>query len=1155
MANGDRDTLSILVEETGNLLMPLREAIASPATFITFMARMGWGVDEIPTPIADLASSLNAVFIALERVRDGDQDPATIEGLRKNIRDVYTDIRSLRNAQDSTFPSHLNADNFKAEFPTQLAENLVADYLTRHYSGIAFALRILGLMRIDYQREIGNRPSFVRYAFRFTDLADVIDDPALIFQNAFGWGTDDFKVDFLFDQIENLLITLRVAVTRGIFETDTAEQLEGGILVPGDPEREAVTAVFLERQRTNGRLAAELRLIELPGDDIIKPGFAVMPSFNGVLGLRMQVADDVAVTIDSSLNLVGGLGLILRPEQEPKILVGFGGEDAPTEVEAELKASIEYQREDIDPTVVLGHRNGSRLEFQRISGRAGLSLDKTNPRKELFVESDLQGGKLVISAGEGDQFLQKILPKDGIETNFELTLGFSNVRGFYFGGSGGVEIQVPVHLDLGLIEVPTLTLGFQPTNGTIPINLGADIKANLGPLTAVVENLGLIAKFSFPDEGGNLGPLDVDIGFKPPTGVGLSLDGGGFKGGGFLKFERDEARYVGILELEFQNKIALKAIGLLTTRLPDDESGFSLLILITAEFTPIQLGYGFTLNGVGGLLGLNRTMRIERLRTGIRDNTLSSILFPPDPVANASRIISDLRQVFPPQSGRFVFGPMGKLGWGTPTLITLDLGLALEMPEPVTLALLGVLKAQLPDEEKPLLKLQVNFLGIVDFQKEQLSFDATIYDSKLLTFPLAGDMAVRLNWGADPNFLLTVGGFHPAYKPPAMTLPPLKRMTVQLLSGNNPRLTLESYFAITSNTVQFGAMIELYAGAGSFNVYGILAFDTLFRFSPFYFVAEIKAMLALRRGSKSIASIGLALTLEGTTPWKAKGTATLKLCWFIKVKVRFTKTFGQVVDTRLDDLNVLPLITMALKAPGNWEARLPARRHLLVSLKDMDTASQTIIAHPLGVLSVSQKVVPLNVRIDTVGHQHPRDGNEFRVTQVLINGQAHTPSTARESFAPAQFFHKSDEEKLSSQSFEQYDSGIRLSDTEAFESSHVVRREVDYELSYIDSQRDLPRPPTRVRPYGLAFQAWAAGGTIARSPLSHAHTRKSALAPQSVRVEQESFAVVTVNELAPAAADHVRRSEAEALRYMKELIAQTPGLTGRLQTVPAFELN
>src|ERR1044071_8048935 len=100
--------------------------------------------------------------------------------------------------------------------------------------------------------------------------------------------------------------------------------------------------------------------------------------------------------------------------------------------------------------------------------------------------------------------------------------------------------------------------------------------------------------------------------------------------------------------------------------MPDGSKGFSLLIIITAEFgTGIQLGFGFTVLGLGGLLGLNRTMNLPALTEGVRSGSLNSLMFPKDPVANAPRIIADLRAMLPPYEGRFLIGPMAKLGWGT----------------------------------------------------------------------------------------------------------------------------------------------------------------------------------------------------------------------------------------------------------------------------------------------------------------------------------------------------------------------------------------------------------------------------------------------------------------------------------------------------------
>ena len=114
-------------------------------------------------------------------------------------------------------------------------------------------------------------------------------------------------------------------------------------------------------------------------------------------------------------------------------------------------------------------------------------------------------------------------------------------------------------------------------------------------------------------------------------------------------------------------------------------------------------------------------------------------MFPRDVVANAPRIISDLRTFFPPEQGTFLIGPMAKLGWGTPTLVSLSLGIIIEIPG--NIAILGVLKVALPDRGRsPLIVLQVNFVGAIEFDKKRLYFFAALFDSRILFITIDGEM-------------------------------------------------------------------------------------------------------------------------------------------------------------------------------------------------------------------------------------------------------------------------------------------------------------------------------------------------------------------------------------------------------------------------------
>src|SRR5262249_24004180 len=165
------------------------------------------------------------------------------------------------------------------------------------------------------------------------------------------------------------------------------------------------------------------------------------------------------------------------------------------------------------------------------------------------------------------------------------------------------------------------------------------------------------------------------------------------------------------VQLNIPDMVSTTAIGLISTKMPDGSEGFSLLVIICLEFNPgLQLGMGFTLNGLGGLVGLNRTMMLDALVMGVRTGTLNSILFPQGVIiANAARIISDLRAIFPPRNDIFLIGPMAKLGWGSPTLISVSFGIVIEIPG--NTAILGVLRLTLPTADAPLILLQVAFIG------------------------------------------------------------------------------------------------------------------------------------------------------------------------------------------------------------------------------------------------------------------------------------------------------------------------------------------------------------------------------------------------------------------------------------------------------------
>jgi hypothetical protein len=134
-----------------------------------------------------------------------------------------------------------------------------------------------------------------------------------------------------------------------------------------------------------------------------------------------------------------------------------------------------------------------------------------------------------------------------------------------------------------------------------------------------------------------------------------------------------------------------------------------------------------------------------------------------------------------------------------------------------------------------------------------------------------------------------------------------------------------------------------------------------------------------------------------------------------------------------------------------------------------------------------------------------------------------------------------------------------VGDPERMRTGYAAAREVQYELKYIDSQRDqrLGQPGTP----GLfdvdvgAFNTWTLQGAIAKSELSFARRRKSKLAPDEVNVVQEPFAIVHADSLALFDAESLMGTERAALKRREALIASNPALKNTLQVVPIFEMS
>jgi hypothetical protein len=1021
------------------------------------------------------------------------------------------------------------AQSFAGDLAKALADYAIASGITNHAPHLAFVLKLAGLLDWQYQDADASTSlgrAHVRKGLRLDRIKDLIKDPATHLRQTLGWGDPSFDPTNFF-QLVREFFPPESSVTVGV--------------QAGDPFLRA--CILLRRDRTVSPPGLRVTLIgELDADaEVTTPATDVWD-----LGMK------------STFRMVGGVSGQISPPLNFRLLPASGS------ISGDFRTFFDRNPQARPFDILAGTGGLLTISANNLSAGVGLTAEadtggaaKINP----LVFADLDGVTLKIGTSDSDSFIGTLLSGAEIQGQFDFGLQWQGDTGLKITASGGIQIALPIHKQLGPIEFDVLYVALNiQSDGTLSLEVSTALTGTLGPLTVDVDRIGALLNLRFA--GGadaKFGPFDLDLGFKPPSGAGLAIDAGVVTGGGFLYLDPDKGEYAGVAELSIADVVTVKAIGLITTKMPDGSSGFSLLLILTTDFPPIQLGFGFTLNGIGGLLGLNRSVQLDILRDGVRTGAVDEIMFPTDIIANAPRIISDLRTIFPPQQNVFLVGPMAQFGWGDPSLVTLSLGIIVEIP-PGNIAILGVLRVALPTEDEALILIQVAFLGILDFDEQLLSFDASLYDSHVLFMTLEGDMAVRLKWGDNAAFILSVGGFHPAFHPPdGLHLPAsMKRLSISILDYDWAKIKVDCYFAVTSNTVQFGAHLYLFFGVDAANITGQLGLDVLFQFSPFMFIAQMSGSLSISVFGMDLLSISLNFQLSGPTPWEAKGTGSLSILFF-SIDVSFDVTWGDKKDTTLPPVDVMPIFLGEINKQSNWKALPPPSTNLLVTLRAVDPS--LLVLHPFGSLTLSQRALPLKLKLDKVGNQKPDDVNAVDITTVSSNPGGGAPVTPlplndeNEQFAIAQYQNMSDSDKLSRPSYQQIKGGVIIGSSDSMQSSKMTRRTINYDVTIIDKDPQQPLLKGRLAALSGLFHPFLSGSAAARSPLSY--KIKTQLRPfaDTIAVGQEGYAVSNTSDNKPVNTVSSFSSEAMAQDYRKSQVASNPSLADEMHVLPNSEVN
>ncbi len=1059
-----RDTIAAFAEHLGLALSPLVNMLGDPEDLRDFLERLGWDFDTAPTAVGNL---LSVVHDARDFASNTSSfDSTEVAALLEKVLAAYEVINAIES--DVTLDAA-----FRQEFPGALIDYLVVEYLLGTFPFWGFLLQLIGLIEVTEQPSSGARPAYLRRQVHWNQFDDFVADPIAFLKSTYQWGTPSFGSDRLFAHLESVLHATGLRSGERWLGANTVAALNQGAVVPANVSPQAIALWFERLDDDPESFELGFALYPTPQTATDLPGLAVVP-FASAAFEGFTNDEGLTTSVQLGVDLNGGVVASFRPNKAVEFLADTET-GSPVHFQSALVVGVDFTAAE-EPILLFGEPDASRFEVDRWSLRGGKS-----PTDAVFFEFQLSSASIVLQRDSAkDGFVNSLLPEGGATFPANFGVGFATDRGIYFVGGNKDGTRVETSIQVGPLKIVAVTFKSSLQNRAATFVVATDLAVALGPIAVTINELGLGTALAAPaGRNGNLGSIDVGIIFKAPTGAGISIESGPISGSGFLTFGAD--RYTGALQLRV-NQIAMSAFGVIDTKLPGGQEGFSFVILISAEFQAIQLGLGFTLNGVGGLVGINRTVDVDALRDMVRSGKIDKFLFPAKPQQNAGEIISNLSTAFPPAANRHVFAPMAKIGWGTPTIIEGKLGLALEVPAPFRLSLLGNVRADLPKKppggKTALIKMKMDVLGVLDIAAKDLAIDARLHDSNVGGFPISGDMAMRLNWGAQPNFAMAVGGFNPGFAVPP-NFPALERIKIEFGSGENPSISAQAYLAVTSNTAQVGARAELKASGSGIKLHCWIGFDALFIFTPFQFVTEIDAGVRVEyRGFGK--GVHLHATLSGPGPWKIKGKVCVSLR-FWDACLSFSKTFGKSRTYELPEIDPwagnldAPGLGPALSDARNWQAALPEGASRVVTTRPLPSGVQAI--DPLGAATVRQTVVPLNQKIERFGAVPLKEARLFKLQDARIEGSeiGFDPATivsVKEYFAPAQFEEMKDAERLSAPAFEEMDAGFTLRSLDHDEGS-IVTKNVEYETSFIGVESAVTPDDT--------FTAGQLSGMIRRS--------------------------------------------------------------------------
>jgi uncharacterized protein DUF6603 len=218
--------------------------------------------------------------------------------------------------------------------------------------------------------------------------------------------------------------------------------------------------------------------------------------------------------------------------------------------------------------------------------------------------------------------------------------------------------------------------------------------------------------------------------------------------------------------------------------------------------------------------------------------------------ANPAKALAGLAQYVPPERGEYWLA--AGVRFTSFDLVHSTALLVVEFGNQLEIALLGVSQISLPPPASPTAAVPAQKYAYAEMGLEVkllpregvFSATAILTSNSFVIDPackLTGGFAFCIWFGNNPHagdFVVTIGGYHPDFKPPSY-YPTVPRLGFNWPVSGNVTISGEAYFALTSSAVMAGAGLQVLYSSGNLKAWFRAQMDALIEWAPFHYIIEI----------------------------------------------------------------------------------------------------------------------------------------------------------------------------------------------------------------------------------------------------------------------------------------------------------------------------